>query len=98
MNHQVFLEKNIIDDFVGKMHKHWPSWNTTTPNTRLNDLTMAIKEICNRHQKSYHELVTPKGGIGIKKTTHFDNRLSQIEVDPAINKSTITENENLLTF
>jgi hypothetical protein len=33
MNHQVFLEKNIIDEFVGKMHKHWPSWNTTTPNT-----------------------------------------------------------------
>ncbi|MFN8406873.1 MAG: hypothetical protein U0X71_05265 [Sphingobacteriaceae bacterium] len=99
MNHQIFLEKNIIDDFVGKMHKHWPSWNTTTPNTRLNDLTMAIKEICNKHQKSYHELITPKGGIGIGKTNHFDNRMSRIEVDTAINKSTITENEfvNILT-
>jgi len=89
---QVLPEKSIIDDFVSKMHKHWPSWNTATPTTRLNDLNIAIKEICNRQQRPCHELVAPKATTGIVRT-RFNDRQWQIEVDSAINNSRMTDNQ-----
>ena len=89
---QVLPEKSIIDDFVSKMLKQWPSWNTATPTTRLNDLNMAIKEICNRHERHCHGLVAPKATTGIRRA-HFNDRLWQIEVDSSINSSKITVNQ-----